>query len=305
MRFCYANRRFALYPQSVDSWNLSPEHYTDDFLEKTKNLGFDAIEVGLEVMNQLGSVDKVKDFRTRFESNGLEIGCIRSGGTLHDAMNGPHNRERLNQSIQYAEWSGAEVVNGALSAPTRHPEAYPGAGNGYPVSQDASRDSNLRVYEDLASVFQTACKRAADSGINVTVEVHQNSPVDNSWSALLLHGLVDRQNFGVNPDIGNVLWTYDVPEEDFDKAIDALAPVSKYWHCKNLHTVYHAENNRSVFIRVPLPDGEIDYRYAMSAMHNAGYSGYMTIEGAWAGDQWAQDEKSISYAKAIWSELES
>ena len=73
----------------------------------------------------------------------------------------------------------------------------------------------------------------------------------------MLHGLVDRENFGINPDIGNVLWTYDVPEEDFDKAIDALSPVSKYWHCKNLHTVYHAENNRSVFIRVPLPDGEI------------------------------------------------
>ena len=62
---------------------------------------------------------------------------------------------------------------------------------------------------------------------------------------------------------------------------------------------------RSVFLRVPLPDGEIDYRYAISAMHNAGYSGYMTIEGAWAGDQWAQDEKSITYARAIWDDLES
>ena len=40
-------------------------------------------------------------------------------------------------------------------------------------------------------------------------------------------------------------------------------------------------------------------------MHAAGYSGYMTIEGAWAGDQWAQDGKSIKYAKAIWDELEA
>ncbi|HCI85911.1 MAG TPA: hypothetical protein DHV68_03610 [Dehalococcoidia bacterium] len=305
MRFCYAHRRFALYPQSVDSWNLSHDNYTDEFLVKTKSLGFDAIEVGLEVMTQLGSEAKVKEFKAKFNGHGLDIGCVRAGGTLLDAINGPRNRERLNEAIKYAAWSGAEVVNGAMSAPTRHPEAYPGAASGYPVSQDASRDSMLRVYEDLAPVFQAACDKASDAGTNITVEVHQNSPVDNSWSALLLHGLVERENFGINPDIGNILWTYDVPEEDFDKAIDALAPVSKYWHCKNLHTVYHAENNRSVFIRVPLPDGEIDYRYGISAMHKAGYSGYMTIEGAWAGDQWAQDEKSISYAKAIWDELES
>jgi hypothetical protein len=31
----------------------------------------------------------------------------------------------------------------------------------------------------------------------------------------------------------------------------------------------------------------------------------MVIEGAWAGDQWAQDKKSIDYAKAIWEELEA
>lgn len=305
MRFCYAHRRFALYPQSVDSWSLSPDNYTDDFLNKTKSLGFDALEVGLEVMTQLGSEQKVKEFTAKLNSFGLDVGCVRAGGTLHDAMNGPRNRERLNEAIQYAGWSGAEVVNGAMSAPTRHPEAYPGAASGYPVSQDASRDAMLSVYEDLAPVFQNASAKAADVGVNITVEIHQNSPVDNAKSALLLHGLVDRENFGINPDIGNILWTYDVPEEDFDQAIDAVAPVAKYWHCKNLHTVYHAENNRSVFIRVPLPDGEIDYRYAISAMHAANYSGYMVIEGAWAGDQWAQDAKSINYAKAIWDELEA
>jgi len=305
MRFCYAHRRFALYPQSVDSWNLSPENYTNDFLTKTKSLGFDAIEVGLEVMSQLGTEQKVKEFTKNFNDHGLEVGCVRAGGTLHDAKNGPQNRARLDEAINYAGWSGAEAVNGAMSAPTRHPDLFPGAGSGYSESQDASRDTMLRVYEDLAPVFQSACAKASDVGTNITVEIHQNSPVDNSWSALLLHGLVDHPNFGINPDIGNILWTYDVPEEDFDSAIDAVAPVAKYWHCKNLHTVHHPENNRSVFVRVPLPDGEIDYRYAISAMHAAGYSGYMTIEGAWAGDQWAQDEKSIKYAKAIWDELEA
>ena len=95
MRFCYAHRRFALYPQSVDSWSLSPDNYTDDFLKKTKSLGFDALEVGLEVMTQLGTESKVKEFAAKLNGFGLDVGCVRAGGTLHDAMNGPRNRERL------------------------------------------------------------------------------------------------------------------------------------------------------------------------------------------------------------------
>jgi len=309
MRFCYANRRFTLYPQSVNSWDLSAENYTDEFLSRTRDVGFDALEVGVEVLAKLGSEQKIRDFASRLGDFGLAVGCVRAGGTLHDARNGLRNRARLDEAIKYSGWSGAEVVNGAMSAPARHPGhplgAAPGSVSGWSSSQDASLDATLSVYDELAGVFQAACAKAADVGTNISVEVHQNSPVDNSWSALLLTERVDRPNFGINPDVGNILWTYDVPEESFDAAIDNLAPVAKYWHCKNLHRVYHPENNRSVFIRVPLPDGEIDYRYAISAMHDAGYSGYMAIEGASAGDQWTQDSKSIDYAKAIWDELEA
>ena len=41
MRFCYGHRRFTLYPQSVDSWNLNPDNYTGYFLKRTKDIGFD------------------------------------------------------------------------------------------------------------------------------------------------------------------------------------------------------------------------------------------------------------------------
>lgn len=309
MRFCYAHRRFTLYPQSVNSWDLSSDNYTDEFLKKVQELGFDALEVGVEVLAKLGTEQKVKDFASRLGDFGLAVGCVRAGGTLHTARTGPQNRTRLDQAIKYSDWSGAEVVNGAMSAPARHPGhppgSVPGSQSGWPLAQDASLDAMLSVYDELAGVFQAVCAKAADVDTNVVVEVHQNSPVDNSWSALLLTEKVDRPNFGINPDIGNILWTYDVPEESYDDAIDKLAPVAKYWHCKNLHRVYHPENNRTVFVRVPLPDGEIDYRYSIGAMHNAGYSGYMTIEGSSAGDQWYHDGKSLDYAKAIWAELES
>src|SRR5262249_32274402 len=49
--------------------------------------------------------------------------------------------------------------------------------------------------------------------------------------------------------------------------------------------------------------GEIDYRFALSAMRAAGYKGFMAIEGASAGDQFHADQRSLAYAKAVWMEL--
>ena len=307
MRFCYAHRRATLYPTSLDSWNLAPDDYTAAFLCTAKDIGFDAIEVGVEVLERTGGSERqVKAFGRRLLEAGMPIGCVRAGGTLTDARHGPRNRARQASAIQFAGWVGATVVNTALSAPARRPGhpagSLPGSQHGWPVAQDASRDAQLSEYEALAKACQTACDQAADAGVTISVEVHQNSLVDNSWSARLIHRLVDRRNFGINPDLGNVYWTYDVPEETPEDCIRQLAPISVYWHCKNLYRVYHPEMQRSVFLRVPLPDGEIDYRFAVAAMHAAGYAGYMAIEGASAGDQFHADQKSLAYAKAMWAE---
>ena len=309
MRFCYANRRHTIFPISYPYTDLKPENFSDAFLLKTKELGFDALEIGLETFDHFSNKNDLLDFSKRINDFGLVIGCIRAGGTLHDAKHGPKNIERLFNGIETAEIIGAEIVNGALSAPARlpgyPPGSVPGSEKGWNISQDSSKDSMLYIYDEIAKVYKEACDFANDKKIIITAEVHQNSPVDNSWSAILLHNKVDKENFGINPDLGNILWNYDVPEETFENAIDSMASISKYWHCKNLLTVYHPENNRSVFIRVPLPDGEIDYRYAISSLYDANYSGYMNIEGAWNGDQWHSDFKSLKYAKKIWNELES
>ena len=309
MKFCYANRRMTLYPNSVDPWDLAPEDYTDAFLTKVKEMGFDALEIGSDTLDKTGGSEKsVKEFTNKVKSFGLDIGCIRSGGTLTEAKNGPENIEKIKKSIIYGTITGAEVVNGAISAPIRYPGSPEGSAyassSGWPKSQDSSKEATMWIYEHLSKIYQDSCDQASDNNINVSAEIHQNSPVDNSWSAKYLYDLVDRSNFGINPDLGNVLWNYDQPEEKFENCIDNVASISNYWHCKNLHTVYHPENQRSVFLRVPLQDGEIDYRYAITSMKNAGYKGYMAIEGTQNGDQFYKDYQSISYAKSVIKSLD-
>jgi sugar phosphate isomerase/epimerase len=104
---------------------------------------------------------------------------------------------------------------------------------------------------------------------------------------------------GVNPDLGNILWHFEEPEETSEAAIVALAPKAKYWHCKNLKKVHYPQLQKAIYLRVPLDLGDIDYRFAVSAMLDAGYQGYMSIEGANTGDQLTQDIRSAKYAQEL------
>ena len=61
--------------------------------------------------------------------------------------------------------------------------------------------------------------------------------------------------------------------------------------------------NKAWFIRVPLDDGDIDYRFAISAMVNAGYQGYLAVEGCREGDQTYRDGLSVAYVRSILRDL--
>ena len=89
-------------------------------------------------------------------------------------------------------------------------------------------------FERIASVLREVGERDEYLGLKVTVEVHQYSIADNRWSALHLLDLVNSPHVLANPDLGNIFWTYDDPEETPEDSIVALAPRAGYWHCKNL-----------------------------------------------------------------------
>jgi len=54
---------------------------------------------------------------------------------------------------------------------------------------------------------------------------------------------------------------------------------------------------------VPLPDGDLDYRFAIAAMLDAGYNGYLAVEGAREGDALSKDRRGAEYALRVLAEL--
>jgi len=270
------------------------------YLPLVKAMGFDAVEVGVDESADVGTA---RELLREVEEYGLAIGCVRAGGGLCHPLSGLRALEKLKQSVQYAAWTGASIVNTALVNPPTNPGG-PGVGRqGETVSQGASRTATEAEYVLTAERLREAGRMAADLGVTISIEVHQGSIADNSTATLHLLDLVGLSSVGANPDLGNIYWQYEEPEETSEQAILALSPRAVYWHCKNLSRVHIPDLHRSFFHRVPLPDGEIDYRFAISAMLEAGYDGFLAVEGAQKGDQLTQDRKSLEYVQGLLAEL--
>ena len=305
MKIAYAYRRSTFYPHVGDgSMALPGGGARRSFLKQVKEIGFDGVELGLDAVGGAdASEGDLRRLREELEAAGTPCVALRAGGGLSQPNVAEENRRRLQRAGQVARWIGAGIVNAGLTTPPRN-RTLGSIGVGVPVQPGSGQ---LATEEDFARTA-TALREVGDAdgadGVTITIEVHQHSIADSSWSTLHLLELTDSSNVLANPDLGNIYWNYDVPEETAEEAITALAPRSGYWHCKNLRRVHVPELERAYFIRVPLPEGDIDYRFAISAMAAAGYDGYLAVEGARDGDQLHQDRQSVEYVTSVLRDLD-
>ena len=302
MKIAYAFRRSAFYPHQGTDLPSNPANRRQ-FLEKVKAIGFDGIELGAAAPESASAREEaIQTLRGELEDSGLTCAAVRGGGGFTHPRAAAGSKKRLEDAVHFAARIGAGIINTTVGTPPAYPESK-GASKGENISQGSSRTASEEDFERAANGIADIARTAADLGIAISIEIHQNSIADNSWSALHLLELIDQPNVGLNPDLGNIYWTYHIPEESCEDAIAALAPHTNYWHCKDLYRVYIPDVERSIFLQVPLPDGDIDYRFAISAMLAAGYSGYLAIEGVRLGDQFYNDGKSVAYVKSLLEEL--
>jgi sugar phosphate isomerase/epimerase len=304
VKISYAPRRAAFYPyEGGTGWEVPPREVRQAYLRAVRERGFAGIEIGLG--QGVGTSEaEIRALRADLEAAGVSCAAVRGGGGFAHPGSAAQNRQRVADAIRMAAWIGANLVNMTVLTPPTDPHGIGMQGTGERVSQGASRTATEADFAITARYVQEAAALAADLGVEIAIEMHQRSIADNSWSCLHLLELIDRPNVGINPDLGNLYWTYDEPEESIEACIVALAPHAKYWHCKSLHRSHIPEHNRAYFRRVPLSEGEIDYRFAITAMARAGYTGFLAIEGIPLGDQLYNDARSLAYCQQILNELD-
>jgi sugar phosphate isomerase/epimerase len=298
MRIVYAFRRTTFYPDPGREAELPPKEVRGAFLRKVKEIGFEGLELAVPRSGEA----EARALRREVEEAGLPCAAVRGGGPSLHPRDLAGNRERMEAAIHAATWLGAPVVNASIGMP-RPSSARGTLPWGEATCWGSSRDASEADFERAAAAFAAVALLAADHGIAIAIELHQHCLVDNSWSALHLMELIDHPAVGLNPDLGNVYWTYHVPEESGEQAIAAMAPYAKYWHLKNLRRTYVPGQEFALFHQTPLPDGEIDYRFAVSAMLAAGYQGDFAIEGLRLGDAITGDARSAGYIRGLIQEL--
>ncbi|MFN8637477.1 MAG: sugar phosphate isomerase/epimerase family protein [Chloroflexota bacterium] len=303
MKLCYALRRGVFYPSQQDLFGtMPPKEHRPSYLKLVKSYGFDGVEIPAGSQSEMDA-GQTKDFGQELKDAGLPALCVRAGGPIAHHSAGAEARARLERSIKVASALGATVINTTFVTPATNPGGLGSDRRGEVISQGGSRMASEADFEATAKHLAHFGKMAADHGLDISIEVHQGSIADNSKSTLHLLDMVGLDNVGANPDLGNVYWHYEHPEETSEQCIVALAPRSTYWHCKNLRRLHIPELNKSWFIRVPLDDGDIDYRFAISAMVDAGYKGYLAVEGSNLGDQLFHDKRSADYVRGVLKDL--
>jgi len=301
VKLAYAFRRTAFYPYTGGTgWELPPPEVRDRYLRAVRGMGFEGLEIGYGqgVGTDEGSI---RALGAELAAAGVPCAAVRAGGGFLRPQVAQRSREAITGGIAMAAWLDTAIVNLTVTMPTGIPAApgEPGGGVGKRTSPGSSQGATSADYDTTARELRSLADVAAAHGVTLSVELHQHSIADNPWSCLHLLKLIDRPNVGINPDLGNLYWHYERPEASNEDAIVALAPHTKYWHCKQLQRLQIPEHERSYYLLVPLPDGEIDYRFAITAMHAAGYDGWLAIEGCRDGDQIRSDGRSAAYCKEI------
>lgn len=292
MKLVYAPRKAVFYPSTRDAiGDLPPREVRPRYLERVKALGYDAIEVPVPSADGTGEA-YARGLGDELRAAGLPAACVRGGGALIHPRLGADARETVERAIRYAAWIGAPIVNTMVAPP---PASFGGPEGGSRLAQEVD-------YERAAEHLRRLGSLARGLGITVALEVYHGSIADNSGSMLHLLDLIGLDNVGVNPDLGNITGYGDPPDETNEAAILALAPRATYWHCKGLRRIVIPGLGKVIRQRCAMPDGDIDHRFAMAAMLDAGYDGFVAVEGVREGDPLELDGRGAAYLRRLLGE---
>jgi sugar phosphate isomerase/epimerase len=296
MSLIYAFRRTTLFPRT-DTGNELPTEGRAAYLQAVRALGFEGLELGAP----RGSDAEIRGLRRELEDAGLPCRALRGAGPSLQAEAADGGRERMKAGLRAAAAMGAPIYNVTISMP--RPADAGSLPWGGATSWGSSRDATEADFAGAATVLADVAPVAAELGVKVSIEIHQHCLADSSGAGRTLMERVGHSAVGLNPDLGNIYWNYHTPEETSEQAIRSLAPLACYWHMKNLVRVHVPQQAYSFYAQATLPDGEIDYRFAVSAMLAAGYRGDFAVEGLRLGDQLRGDGRSLAYVRELLKEL--
>ena len=104
MKIAYAFRRSIFYPYRDDPLGLPGGDVRARFFGKVRDIGFDGVELGADVLGGLEATERnVGAMRRELEEYGTPCVVVRAGGGMCSPRVAAHNRALLVKSIEIAD----------------------------------------------------------------------------------------------------------------------------------------------------------------------------------------------------------
>ena len=120
-------------------------------------------------------------------------------------------------------------------------------------------------------------RHAAEVGIDVVLEMYEDTYVGTADDAVCFVNDVDLPNVGLNPDIGNLIRLHR-PVEHWLAMIEKTVPYAKYWHVKNYIRMEDPASKTVMTHPAPMALGLINYRVAVKKALDCGFRGAFLLE---------------------------
>lgn len=284
------------YAKLIQAGALTPF----EAIQKTKDLGFDAIEfvdfidfLPLEEDERLPYAEKI---RAEADRLGLEISCLTIGADFITGSDGDLEKEieRVKKFVDIGRVLGVNRM--------RHDATV-----GYPVNSGKYCAFDTLIPR-LAEGIRAVTEYAEQFGIRTMIENHGYYAQD-SERVEKLHAAVNHPNFGLLCDMGNFLCADENPALAFAR----VAPYAFYVHAKDFIVKPFDSCNPGEgafptrggnFLRGTIVGhGQVPVKQCLYQVKKAGYDDYVSIE--FEGMEDVSDALRIGLAnlKRYWSEL--
>ena len=163
-----------------------------------------------------------------------------------------------------------------------------------PMREELPIEDNCQL---AAEWIQPLADRAAEFDLSVVIEIHPNSAVETVERTVRVAELVERENFGVMHDAGNLCYA----GLDFGaESVRAVAPWLKHVHIKDMRPPESGEDAEGKkMLPTQFGEGIVDHVPAFRALIEIGYAGFMTCESMANPDSWewaAAEHRAVTAA---------
>ncbi|WP_221124515.1 sugar phosphate isomerase/epimerase [Rhizobium sp. NLR17b] len=138
------------------------------------------------------------------------------------------------------------------------------------------------VWKQAVAGYQELCDHAMSVGVEISLELYEGTYLGTADSAVAFLYDIERDNIGLNPDLGNLVRAQQLIEPWESMAVKTF-PHANYWHVKNYTRSENPETNTVLTTPAPMMSGLIDYRKAIAFALAHGFKGAFLCEN-YGGD---------------------